>query len=668
MENKKSKENNQDQTQKLKVNFEEVMENGGIEIFFSGKNVAQQIIKKVKPHILQEISELSIGNEKQRTKNLIIEGDNLKTMATLYQYHGKVDLILTDPPYNTGSKDFRYNDKWDEDPNDEELGDYVNSDDNSCHTKWMKFMLPRLQMMKKMLKPNGVLAICIDERELFRLGMMLNEIFGEKNRLAIINWQKAYAPKSTKKKKNKDNSESRKVLSSATEYVLVYSKRIEDTYVGKLKQTEKQKSRFTNKDNDPKGLWRSTTSLVSHFKVKNPSKIGMYAIQNPFSGELYYPFKENRWRFVKSSMKPLLEEWDLEYEEKNLNDNCVSGLILKGFDLNNLKNPEKDPIFQQAKEKVQKRYQKGLNGKQPWPRLIYLKKGFGKIQFKLYFSEVQEGVSPLTWWDYEDCENLLELGSMSWHHQVSGHNQRGTKELKNRVGSENNFIGIKPLELFKRIVQLWCPPNGLTLDPFAGSGTTGEVILQLNKEEKINNDQERQFILIEQGNPNNKDNYCQTLLQKRLQAVITGQWADNKKHETLEGGFRFLSLGKKINSEILLKMNREEIINLIVASNLDSFQKNLVGLELIKKNNYCYLIAKNSNQEGIYLIWNEIEKNNNFNEEIYNQCIKESYEAGLKNIYHVYAKLCLCQIEGVIFYQIPDNILLDFGFEIGKEF
>ena len=55
-------------------------------------------------------------------------------MVTLYQYHGKVDLIITDPPYNTG-KDFRYNDKWDEDPNDEGLGDYVKSDDTSRHTK-----------------------------------------------------------------------------------------------------------------------------------------------------------------------------------------------------------------------------------------------------------------------------------------------------------------------------------------------------------------------------------------------------------------------------------------------------------------------------------------------------------------------------------------------------
>ena len=79
-------------------------------------------------------------------------------MVTLYKYRGQVDLILTDPPYNTG-KDFRYNDRWDEDPNDDGLGDLVDVEDTARHTKWLKFRSPRLQMMKAMLKPGGGLAI-----------------------------------------------------------------------------------------------------------------------------------------------------------------------------------------------------------------------------------------------------------------------------------------------------------------------------------------------------------------------------------------------------------------------------------------------------------------------------------------------------------------------------
>ena len=97
------------QNQKLKSQLEEYTQ-GGIKILFSGKANAQRIARKVKPRTLREVLKLGLGNEEQKSKNLVIEGDNLLAMATLYQYHGKIDLIIADPPYNTG-KDFRYNDK-----------------------------------------------------------------------------------------------------------------------------------------------------------------------------------------------------------------------------------------------------------------------------------------------------------------------------------------------------------------------------------------------------------------------------------------------------------------------------------------------------------------------------------------------------------------------------
>ncbi|KLL04743.1 MAG: DNA methyltransferase [Mycoplasmataceae bacterium RV_VA103A] len=608
---------------------------GGIKILFSGKANAQQVARKVKPRTLKEVSELSIGSEEEKNKNLVIEGDNLWAMVTLYQYHGKVDLIITDPPYNTG-KDFRYNDKWDEEPNDEGLGDYVESNDTSRHTKWMKFMLPRLQMMWKMLKPSGVLAICIGEGELLRLGMMLNEIFGEQNRVAMISWQKAYAPKLSLH------------VSSATDYVLVYAKSFEKIKTGKLGQTEAQKSRFSNPDNDPKGEWRSTTSLI-----KMPNQRQIYAIQNPFTGLLIYPFEGNSWRYSKKTMKPLLEEWGSEYEEKELNDGCVPGLILKGFDLKNLENPEKDPVFQKAREKAQYIYDN-----KPWPRLIYLKKGLGKIRFKLYFAEVQDGVTPLNWWNSEDYETERE--SVSWHHQISGYTQQGTAELKARMNLDKDYIGVKPLKLFQKIIQLWCPLNGLILDPFAGSGTTGEVVFQLNKElnsRERERERERRFILIEQGNPKNGDNYCRTLLQKRLKAVITGRWADQKEHEPLGGGFKFLTLDKTIDETTLLKMERKEIIEAIFSSQITS-------LSLIPEDsNLKYLIAKNKQEEGIFLIWNG-NSNSQLTQDIYYQITREAQQTNLStNKYNVYARLCSFSTSSIEFEQIPEKILQDLGAE-----
>jgi len=84
---------------------------------------------------------------------------------------------------------------------------------------------------------------------------------------------------------------------------LVYSKDLEKIKTGKLTQTEVQKARFSNPDNDPKGPWRSTTSLI---KMLNKRQI--YAIQNPFTGLLMYPFEGNSWRYSRKAMKPLLEE------------------------------------------------------------------------------------------------------------------------------------------------------------------------------------------------------------------------------------------------------------------------------------------------------------------------------------------------------------------------
>ncbi|MCE8158932.1 MAG: site-specific DNA-methyltransferase [Candidatus Moeniiplasma glomeromycotorum] len=494
-------DNKLEPNQKLETNWKDITENGGIEIRFIGKANAQRIARKVKPRILKENLELGVNLE-EKPKNLVIEGDNLKVMSSLYQYHGKIDLILTDPPYNTG-KDFRYNDRWNEDPNDEGLGGYVKSDDTSRHTKWMKFMFPRLQMMKQLLKIGGVLAICIDYRELFHLGKMCDEIFGEENRLGIINWQKSYSLKAI----------TGAGITSATDYVLVYAKNADNASTGKLEHTEVQKERFSNPDNDPKGEWRSVSSLAPAIR-----KNLIYAIQNPFSGELYYPLQGRSWRYQKSLMKPLLEEWGSEYEEKDLNDGNVLGLILKGFDLNNLENPKRDLVFKQAKEKAQWIYDN-----KPWPRLIYLKKGLGKIRFKLYFAEVDQGISPLTWWDYEEDEKplLLEEGTTSWSHQISGHSQAGTAELKARIDFEGDFVGVKPLKLFTKIFQLWgsSPQGGICFDPFAGTGTTGEVIIEFNK--KIRTERERER---ERERESKTDWFHQIFERQRIWVAIYSSW------------------------------------------------------------------------------------------------------------------------------------------------
>ena len=116
----------------LKAQLEAITEGGGIKIIFPDEAIAKQIIRKVNPRILKELPRYSFNPT--NSPNLILEGDNLHALASLYQYRNKVDLILTDPPYNTG-KDFRYNDKQNELPNDEDLGDLIKADDPAKHTK-----------------------------------------------------------------------------------------------------------------------------------------------------------------------------------------------------------------------------------------------------------------------------------------------------------------------------------------------------------------------------------------------------------------------------------------------------------------------------------------------------------------------------------------------------
>lgn len=237
----------------------------GVNLSFTGKRQAVRIGRQVRPRVQRRNAGLSVGTSDQQAKNLILEGDNLQALASLYRWRGQVDLILTDPPYNTGN-DFRYNDKWDTNPNDAGLGEFVSGDDPAKHTKWMKFMFPRLQMMHSMLKPGGVLAICIDHRELFHLGQMLDEIFHESNRLAVINWQKMTAPK------NHD-----KGVSSATEFILVYARDSDRARTAKLPHSEATAATYQNRDDDPLGAWTSTDATL----MGGPSHPGqVYGIQS----------------------------------------------------------------------------------------------------------------------------------------------------------------------------------------------------------------------------------------------------------------------------------------------------------------------------------------------------------------------------------------------------
>lgn len=626
------------------------MVEGGITLSFNGKRDAHVISRKVMPRQVKIDDELSFNTESNVTNNILIEGENLQAMVTLYKYKGNVDLIITDPPYNTGN-DFRYNDKWDKDPNDPYLGEIVRTEDGSKHTKWMKFMLPRLKMMKSMLKQSGVLAICIDERELFHLGMLLNEVFGEENRLGIINWQKNYSPKN-------DSTH----ISSATEYILVYAKDESLSKTNLLDRTPEMNNRYKNPDNDPNGNWTGSDPTASRQTKKD-----RYAIQSPFTGDLHYP-GNGSWRNNRTTMKKNLEGWGIKYINKDLKDGREKALVIdkattpsipKNQNLDN--NPiieyegELDEALIQARKASRDIMENGT-----MPYLYFLKKGEGRPRSKRYLNEVKQGKVPITFWADEDYTELLSIESQSWTHHESGHSQTGITELNNLLGRGHNFQTVKPQKLIEKIIQLWCPNNGLVLDPFAGSGTTGHAVMNLNSTTKS----ERQFILIEKGE--NDDDYTRTLTRERLKRAITGERVDKdgklKKLETpLYSGFEYWLLKKKVDADVILKMQREELVDVIITSHWeDSNRKSTGNITKIRKD-YKYLVGKNILGEGFFIVWDIKDEVGELNYETYMEVLKEAKIEGLKPPYHIYARYQLYQTPKVKFYQIPDKILMHLG-------
>ena len=125
--------------------------------------------------VLQEVKDRVIEKAPNQPTDLIIEGDNFHALSVLnYTHAGNIDVIYIDPPYNTGAKDWKYN------------NDYVDSEDTYRHSKWLSFIRHRLTLAKELLKDDGFIVCAIDHNELFTLGVLMDKTFGEQNRVGII--------------------------------------------------------------------------------------------------------------------------------------------------------------------------------------------------------------------------------------------------------------------------------------------------------------------------------------------------------------------------------------------------------------------------------------------------------------------------------------------------
>lgn len=270
-----------------------------------GKREAMRIANTPTNMTLRPDRESSVDFD--NTGNLYIEGDNLEVLKILREdYLGKVKMIYIDPPYNTGN-DFVYEDDFsqtsgefrgksgmfDEDGNMILQNYEVNSESNGrFHTDWLNMIYPRLKVAKDLLTEDGVIFISIDDNEVENLRKVCDEVFGERNHIASIIWQRRTSP------------DMRKLVSTAHDYLLLYSKDINllDSAINKVQLSQKDAANYSNPDNDPRGPWASSDFTAQGFRPNQ-----MYEIITP-GGAKYLPPEGKCWKNVESEFLKQCED------------------------------------------------------------------------------------------------------------------------------------------------------------------------------------------------------------------------------------------------------------------------------------------------------------------------------------------------------------------------
>ena len=225
--------------------------------------------------------------------NLIIHGDNLHALkALLPRYAGRVKCIYIDPPYNTGNEGWVYNDKVNSPLMKAWLKENgpVDNEDMERHDKWLCMMWPRLHLLKELLAEDGVIFISIDDNEQHHLRMVLDEILGRDNLLAQFVW-----------KKRTGSNDAQNLVSVDHEYILAYL-REETTLIG----VEKDFSRYSNPDNDPRGDWTAGDLTCNKTASERPNLY--YPLRDPESGITYKCNPNRVWVFEKDRMQRLIAD------------------------------------------------------------------------------------------------------------------------------------------------------------------------------------------------------------------------------------------------------------------------------------------------------------------------------------------------------------------------
>ena len=270
------------------------------EFTWVGKNAAIVEANKPTRKTLRPYKEESVNWD--TTENLYIEGDNLEVLKLLQEsYLGKVKMIYIDPPYNTGN-DFIYrddftssNEEYAEESglfDDEGNRMFKNTDTNGrFHSDWCSMIYSRLLLARNLLTDDGVIFISIDDNEVENLKKICDEVFGAGNFIAQLIWERAFSPKNDAR-----------FISNSHDYVLMIAKDINTFVIGRLPRTEEANARYSNPDNDPRGVWMSSDISVKTYNAECD-----YPITTP-SGRVVEPPAGRCWSLSAKAFAERLQD------------------------------------------------------------------------------------------------------------------------------------------------------------------------------------------------------------------------------------------------------------------------------------------------------------------------------------------------------------------------
>lgn len=416
----------------------------------------EEVDVKMRTHIpvFTEVEDKEIvGNPESEQYNFLLEGDNLHSLKLLEKTHkGKIDVIYIDPPYNTGGKDFIYDDT------------YVNSEDLFRHSKWISFMDERLRYASKLLKREGVIFISIDDNELYQLKILCDEVFGAENFIANLIWAAG----------RKNDS---KYVSISHEYILCYAKSLSLLKENKVVWKERKQG---IEDIYREAEYLKKTYGSDYEKMSLELKVWYKNLpaNHPARNHSHYNCIDETGIYFPSDIS-----WPGGGGPKYEVLHPVTGKPVKV--------PNRGWVYP-TKERMEEVISQNL---------VHFGKDESSVPCKKTYLASNETSTPYSVF-YKD-------------------GRAATKRLRSLMG-EVAFQNPKDVDILSSIFEFSSNNDSIILDFFAGSGSTAQAVMELNRKDGGN----RQFILC----TNNENNICENVTYQRVKTVITGIRPDNSQY------------------------------------------------------------------------------------------------------------------------------------------